>query len=145
MTKHAGGRPTKYDPSMIDVIHEYLKTVGRESTKMPKRVDIALLLDVNEDTLVEWAKENDEFSAAITRVDMMQKSQLMDDGMYGGKEVNAKIAQFLLGANHGMIAPDKNIISGDPENPIRVDIDGALGKIYGNTQPRSTPSVYPDR
>lgn len=99
---HAGGRPTKYDPSMLQAIEDYLDTCGRDFTKIPKRVDIAIILGVNEDTLVEWEKTNPEFSATITRVDQFQKSQLMDDGMYGGKEVNARIAQFLLSANHNM-------------------------------------------
>jgi hypothetical protein len=141
---HAGGRPTKYDESMVAQIYTYLETVGREQTKLPKRVDIALKLGVHEETLIEWAKEHVEFSDALSRVDGLQKSQLMDDGMYGGKEVNAKIAQFLLGANHGMIAPDKNIISGDPDNPIRVDIDSALSKIYGNTQSGSVDPMSTD-
>lgn len=115
--KHAGGRPTKYDPSFLGLIDQYLTTVGREQTKIPKRVDIALLLNVDEDTLNNWAnarvKDKDgndtnerlypEFFGALTRVDMMQKSQLMDDGMYGGKEINPQIAKFLLEANHNMV------------------------------------------
>ena len=31
-----------------------------------------------------------------------QKQQLIDDGLYGGKKVNAAMAIFLLKANHGM-------------------------------------------
>ena len=100
--KHAGGRPTDYDPSMIQQIEEYVLTCGREQTKLPKRVDIALLLDVDDETLIEWGKKYPEFSATLSRVDKLQMSQLMDDGMYGGKEVNARIAQFLLSANHGL-------------------------------------------
>lgn len=96
------GRPTKYDPSMVRAVDAYLRTVGREQTKLPKRVDVALLLGVDEDTLNNWAKNEPKFLGALTRVDDLQKAQLMDDGMYGGKEVNARVAQFLLSANHGM-------------------------------------------
>lgn len=96
------GRPSKYDPSFIQVVDEYLKTTGREQTKLPKRVDVALILDVDEDTLNNWAKENPDFLGALTRVDMLQRSVLQDDGFYGGKEVNPRMAQFLLSANHNM-------------------------------------------
>lgn len=101
------GRPTKYDPIMVDSVTEYLRTVGREQTKLPKRVDIALMLQVNEETITEWCKLYPDFSAALTRVDMLQKAQLQDDSMYGGKEVNARFGQFLLSANHGMAETTK--------------------------------------
>lgn len=107
MPKHAGGRPSQYSSKYIDKINQYLLTVGREATKLPKRVDIALLLDVDEDTLNNWAKKHSEFLGTLTRVDMMQKSQLMDDGLYGGKEVNPNIAKFLLEANHGLKSESK--------------------------------------
>lgn len=100
---HAGGRPTEYDPKMVNDVYQYLLTVGREQTKLPKRVDLAIRFDVDEDTLNNWGKEHAEFFGALTMIDNMQKSQLIDDGMYGGKEVNARIAQFLLSANHGMV------------------------------------------
>ena len=86
---------------MVQAIEQYLETVGREQTKLPKRVDIANLLDVDDDTLVRWEKKYPDFYATIKRVDRLQESQLTDDGMYGGKEVNAAMAIFLLKANHG--------------------------------------------
>lgn len=95
-----GGRPSKYDPKFVDKIGEYLKSVGREQTRLPKRVDIALLLDVNDETLIEWEKIHPEFSATMSRVDQLQHSQLVDDGVYGGKEVNPQIVKLLL-YNHG--------------------------------------------
>lgn len=101
--KHPGGRPTKYEDRFVEEVVKYLKTCGREQTKIPKRVDVALLLDVTEDTLNNWAKVHEEFLNVLIRVDMAQKAQLMDDGMYGGKEINPRIAQFLLTVNHGMV------------------------------------------
>jgi hypothetical protein len=97
------GRPTDYKPEYPKLVLDYIKTCGREQTRLPKRVDIALLLDCDEDTLNNWAKEHGDFFGALTRVDMTQKGQLMDDGLYGGKEVNPQIAKFLLNANHGVI------------------------------------------
>lgn len=108
---HAGGRPTKYDPSFVQRVYDYLDTVGREATKLPKRVDIALMLDVDDDTITAWGNNHPEFLGALTRVDALQMGQLMDDGMYGGKEVNARFAQFLLSANHNMAESTKSDIT----------------------------------
>jgi len=110
ITERKVGRPTKYKPEMVDIINAYLETVGREQTKLPKRVDIARLLGVDADTLNNWENSRDKkdrllypkLFGALKKVDDMQKSQLMDDGLYGGKEVNASMAIFLLKANHGL-------------------------------------------
>ena len=69
---------------------------------MPTMEGLAEYLDVSTDTLYEWGKRHKEFSVAVKKVAERQRKQLMDDGMYGGKEVNAAMAIFLLKANHGM-------------------------------------------
>ncbi len=106
-------RPTKYDPSLINKIPEYFNNVGREQTMLPTRYGFAKFIGVNDDTLVEWEKKYPAFSAAIKEIDDLQKEQLMNDGLYGGKEVNSTMAIFLLKANHGMIETEKKIIEGD--------------------------------
>lgn len=116
--KHPGGRPTKYNPEMIGKIEEYLKKCD-EDNELPMIEDVALLLDINDDTVVSWENavypedyEDEsmrgqlkfpEFSATIKRVKMKQKKKLMKDGLYGGKEVNSTMAIFLLKANHNMV------------------------------------------
>ena len=99
---HAGGRPTKYDPSFVDEVDKYLATTGKENMHLPKIQSFALWLDVNDDTLVEWGKKYPEFSAALKKLMKRQAEQLIDDGIYGGKEVNATIVKLLLQNNHGM-------------------------------------------
>lgn len=63
---------------------------------------LALWLNVNGDTLVEWGKKYPDFSAALEKLKAKQAEQLIDDGIYGGKEVNATIVKLLLQNNHGM-------------------------------------------
>lgn len=96
------GRPTKYDPSFVKEVDRYLETVGKEQTHLPKMQSLALRLNVNGDTLVEWGKKYPEFSAALEKLMAKQAEQLIDDGIYGGKEVNATIVKLLLQNNHGM-------------------------------------------
>lgn len=99
---HAGGRPTKYDPSFVQEVYKYLEMTGRDQTSLPKIESLALHLNVNKSTLYEWAKIYPEFSNAMETVMLKQGEQLIDDGIYGGKEVNATIIKLLLQNNHGM-------------------------------------------
>lgn len=100
--KHPGGRPSKYDPSFPDLVDEYLLTTGREQTHLPKIESFAIFLNVSKDTLYEWAKHYKKFSDALKKIMIRQGEQLIDDGIYGGKEVNATIVKLLLQNNHGM-------------------------------------------
>lgn len=101
LTKHPGGRPTDYHPeTIIPKTVEYLEVVNQN--ELPSIEGLALFLDVSRDTLYEWSSKHPEFSDTIKKILMKQKKQLIDDGMYGGKEVNAAMAIFLLKANHGL-------------------------------------------
>lgn len=102
------GRPTKYIPTEIfPKIEGYLNSVN--DTQLPSIEGLALYLDVNPDTIYEWAKLYTEFSETIKKIAAKQKKQLMEDGMYGGKEVNAAMAIFLLKVNHGMNEAPTNL------------------------------------
>jgi len=97
------GRPIIYKPETIcPKIEEYISQCGREQTSLPTIEGLAIHLGVNPDTIYEWRKIYPEFSEATKKILALQKKQLIDDGLYGGKEVNAAMAIFLLKANHGM-------------------------------------------
>ena len=106
-SKDVGGAPTKYDPNCdyIELANNYLITCGREQTKLPKVEEFCDKLEIDDDTAVEWCKlyPKSKFSAAIKRVKSIQKGCLIDDGLYGAKEVNVAMAIFLLKVNHHMV------------------------------------------
>lgn len=102
ITINKGGRPTKYTPAVLNRIDGYFQTVGREQTQLPTIEGFAEYLGIATDTVWRWSKKYKDFSDTVKKVVEKQKKQLMDDGMYGGKEVNAAMAIFLLKANHGM-------------------------------------------
>lgn len=103
-------RPTKYNPSFVEELDKYLMTTGKEQTSLPTIQGFALHLNVDSDTLNNWASYKDEkgellypeFFGTLRRLKELQAKQLIDDGIYGGKEVNATIIKLLLQNNHGM-------------------------------------------
>ena len=116
------GRPTKYVPETIyPQIEEYISSCGREQTELPTVEGLALHLGVNPDTLFTWSKEYPQFSESIKKILALQKKQLMNDGMYGGKEVNSTMAIFLLKVNHGMK-------DGEGQVNVQVNVIPILGK-----------------
>ena len=118
------GRPLKYpdEDKLIELSNEYLALCGRENTKLPTIEGLSLYLDLDDDQVVEYQKRYPRFHATYKKLFKLQKDQLIDDGMYGGKEVNSTMAIFLLKCNHGMIETEKKIveISGEPTS-INID------------------------
>lgn len=96
------GRPTKYDPAFIVIAREYIDNCNREQTELPTIEGLALIIGVDTDSIDNWAKQYVDFFGAIKDLKSKQKNQLINDGLYGGKEVNQAMAIFLLKANHGL-------------------------------------------
>lgn len=97
--KHAGGRPTKYDPKYCD---EAVELVGFGATDE----DLARHFDVNVDTIYEWKNVHPEFSEAIkdakAKIDAKVERSLFERAMgyscpetvyatYKGKLSDAKV------------------------------------------------------
>lgn len=120
ITKHPVGRPTKYDPSFIQIAKEYIDSCGREATELPTIEGLALKLGLDDERIGEYAKQYPEFHATIKELKFKQKNQLINDGMYGGKEVNSTMAIFLLKANHGLIETDRHELTGANGQPITI-------------------------
>ena len=100
--KHPVGRPSEYDPSYCDKVDEYLQNASRENMHLPKVESFAIYLGVTKKTLYNWSKEHKEFLHALDKITTIQAERLIDDGIYGGKEVNATIVKLLLMNNHDM-------------------------------------------
>lgn len=99
---HAGGAPSKYQDSFVNEVDIYLKNATRENMHMPKVESFANHLGVTKKTLYNWAEIHPEFLHSLEKIMSLQAERLIDDGIYGGKEVNATIVKLLLQNNHGM-------------------------------------------
>ena len=97
------GRPTKYNPVLFNpLIDEYLQGCTSENMKLPTIEGLALKLNVSRDSIYEWKEKYPEFSDTIKKIEYQQKENLINQGFYGGREVNGSMGIFLLKANHGL-------------------------------------------
>ena len=134
------GRPTKYDPILIQKVDEYLatcndvedefhKTRGEKSdtfertlkVHLPKIEEFARFINVHKDTLIEWAKENDDFSVALSKIKLEQHNRLVDESLAGN--YNPVIAKLMLSSNHGY--REKSDMTSNDES-IKIVFDNAF-------------------
>lgn len=139
---HAGGSPTKYKEEYIEEVDKYISSLN--DTEVPLKEDFAYRLGVDDDTLDNWANAKDEegklkhpeFFGALKRITQKQKIQLINDGIYGGKEVNPTITKLMLMNNHGM--REKTDFTSDDDKIQTIDITAILNKVYGDKSGSST-------
>lgn len=93
------GRPTKLTKELIEKAKTYLPTckaipiandkgtIAYVDVILPKVVDLALLLEINKDTVYEWCKGTDElslqFSDIVKEINQEQEKMLIDKGLGG--------------------------------------------------------------
>jgi hypothetical protein len=117
------GPKTKYLPEVINPkIEEYLKTCGQEQMKLPSVAGLSNYLNISRETIYQWVKIYPELSDTIKKIADRQQEDLMNAGLYGGREVNAGMAVFLLKALHGMK-------ENEPSTLIQVNIKPILGQL----------------
>jgi len=105
----------KYPDNIVELTKKYIQRCGNEQMELPTVEGLAIELDVNDDTLNEWAKKHNDFGEIFRKLKIFQKVQLINGGMYGGKEVNQAMFIFLLKVNHGMIETNKTDITSKGE------------------------------
>ena len=102
------GRPTKYNPELVEKAQEYLdRQRGKNAPEangfrevIPSACGLALELGVSETTLYRWRDEEDkaEFRDILDGIQFKQKQLLLNHGLSG--EFNSAITKLVLG-KHG--------------------------------------------
>lgn len=114
------GRPTIYSEKILKRARKYLKECKDEEVELVKQegdkgytiyehklkvhlpsiYGLARYLNVNRDTLYEWAKHHPAFSDTLRDIELEQAQRLVDNGLSG--DYNPTIAKLILSSNHGM-------------------------------------------
>ena len=135
---HPGGRPAKYDPKYCNEIITYFDQSPKQGdgkpTIFPTLERFAANIGVNGDTLVEWAKQYQEFSAAYSRAKDLQRTILIANGLDGS--YNAQFAKFVAACCLDMhevqeIKMDAKVQTVVDDNEAQAKLE-ALG--YGQTR-----------
>jgi len=114
--KHAGGRPTKYSPEMID---ECIRLM-REGASI---TEIAYELNVAKDTIYEWKKVHPEFSDAIKKGVDFSEGWWMKEGRINiqNKEFNSTLFYMNMKNRFGW-ADKQEITQGNESDQLKAEI-----------------------
>ncbi len=126
-----GGNPCEYcqnKEKYQKIADDYLKSI-RESVKpvTPWIEELALLIDVSDSTIVNWAdktdddgkREHPEFFSSYSRLKSLQKLRLKQRAL---GRFTPHGALYLLNADHKVIQTNKEILSSDREEPLKIVI-----------------------
>ncbi len=94
--KHAGGRPTKYDPKYCKEMIDYFQD---KSNFFPTLAGFASSIEMHKETLLNWAEKHVEFFDALKRIKDMQEHNLVG-GALGG-QYNPTFSIFFAKNNLG--------------------------------------------
>ena len=92
------GRPTKYKKSLAA---KWLALVEAGD----QLIHASHKIKLHHETVLEWAKIHDDFSAAYKKAKEIDKARIIDRASTGS--MNPAWSMFLLKCNHGMIEKDK--------------------------------------
>jgi hypothetical protein len=142
--KESRGRPRLLTPELFAKAEGFLDFMetqkmnrvvftkqGREEIEMPEPPTItrlAIYLDVNRDSLYQWASEDKLFSDILTRVKAKYEQVLVKYGLTD--QYNANLAKFLLSADHDkreksdLTSADKQL-----ETPVLINSPEITAKI----------------
>lgn len=148
-------RPIEYSPKFVKEAEKYLKSCKDSlqklkveeneingavkfkfvpKVKIPTIEGLALVLEINRDTVYEWESSYPEFSDIISKLRQKQAEALIAGGLSG--QYNPLISKVLL-TKHGYREGIEN--TGAEGGPQRLDVgmDEIINKIYGvNKQPK---------
>jgi hypothetical protein len=125
-----GGRPCEFckDPTIQSRADKYISECNSEiKPKIPYIQEFAMLVDVDRDTIVDWANkklENGElehpmFYRTVKKLMTHQEFRLLQRTL---GRFNPTGAIFQLKVNHKYIETEKKILGGDSNEPLEIRI-----------------------
>lgn len=109
---HAGGRPPVHtdEDRFVAVCEQYIKDCIEPDEggkiKLPTRAKLAVMLDMDKDTLSDISKKMPKLYRSLKKLDQLQEETLIQQGVTSGKPT---MQIFLLKANHNYIETAKTV------------------------------------
>jgi hypothetical protein len=107
------------EPVYHDVLAEFgMKYVNR--AEVPYVEELAYMLGVLEDNIFHWAENYEDFYRVMARLAMKQKLMLQKKGLT--KEMDPRMAMYLLNVKHDMIERKRNEVTGKDGGAIQAEV-----------------------
>ena len=116
--KHAGGRPTKYKPEYCEEIVEYMRD-GKSLA------EFAAYIDVDHDTINNWAKKYSEFFGAKKRAIKLSEAWWTAQGREALRDREFNHVLWYMNMKNRFGWRDKQEIEMDTSVHIHIDADDA--------------------
>lgn len=113
------GRPTKYRSEMCDI-------VVNEMRQGASKEEIALILDVNPDTVFRWQKENEEFSDAIKKGEKLSQAWWYREGRTNLKDKDFSPTLWYMNMKNRFGWRDKRDITSNDKELKELTVGEAL-------------------
>lgn len=114
------GRPTKYDPSYIEMVLDYIGDNGKSVTQFARKIRVA------KSTVYEWAKEHQDFSDALHMATEWSQAHWEDklEGMMYSKEVNAPLVKLYFANRFNWTEKNQQVDGeGNTAEPLTVNFE----------------------
>ena len=119
----------KYRPEMVDIANEYIDNYNSEEhgDTVPQFASLAMLLDINRDTLYDWARQPEKYpgiSGVMRKLKARQERVLLNQGLIGG--FKGDITRLIL-SKHGYCEKVQQEVTspdGSMSPPTRIEIVG---------------------
>lgn len=127
LSKHPGGRPTKYNKEVLIKTQDYLINYDSYGDVVPTIAGLSQVLDIARETTIQWLNDESkqEFSYMCKRLLTSQESKLVNGGLTSG--LNSNIVKLML-SKHGYSDNDKNqgvtvnVVIND--KPVTIEVQG---------------------
>lgn len=125
LSKHPGGRPTKYNRAILDTTQDYITNYENYGDVLPQVAGLAQVLDVTRETVIQWCNDESkpEFSYMVSKILSAQERKLLNGGLES--RYNSSVTKLLL-TKHGYSEKQDNqgvtvnIVLND--KPMSVDV-----------------------
>ena len=100
ISKHPGGRPTKYLPELLDKAYDYSINYSDYNDLVPTLAGLAHVIEVNKATIQEWISHKDKKEISVLCKSIMEQQErgLITNGLNG--TYNHNITKLML-SKHG--------------------------------------------